>query len=280
MDAVLRQLTPARLFGLVSVALVLWGSQAHTGRYISPEHGAGYLLGILGGSLMLLLLVYPARKRARWLGFVGGVQGWFRAHMVLGIVGPLCILFHSNFSLGATNSNVALFCMLVVSTSGVAGRYFYSRIHHGLYGRKATLAEFQRDADRAREVAGRAPWLAAITERIVAEEESILRRGRTSGIAGRLVLGWVAMRARRRLKHEAAVVIRDEAVRSPVVARESAMLARSVGQYIDRRIDASRRVAEFSLYERLFSLWHVLHLPLFLMLLLAGIVHVIAVHVY
>jgi hypothetical protein len=39
-------------------------------------------------------------------------------------------------------------------------------------------------------------------------------------------------------------------------------------------------VAAFEAYERLFSLWHVLHLPLFFMLLIAGIVHVIAVNVY
>ena len=31
---------------------------------------------------------------------------------------------------------------------------------------------------------------------------------------------------------------------------------------------------------RLFSYWHVLHIPLFFMLLIAGIVHVIAVNMY
>jgi hypothetical protein len=39
-------------------------------------------------------------------------------------------------------------------------------------------------------------------------------------------------------------------------------------------------VVEFAAFERLFSLWHALHLPLFLMLLVAGVVHVVAVHVY
>lgn len=280
MDAVLRQLTAPRLFGVLVIALVAWGLQANTGRYLTPEHGVGYALGIVGGSLMLLLLLYPARKRARWLGFVGGVQGWFRAHMVLGVVGPLCVLFHSNFSLGATNSNVALVCMLVVSTSGVAGRYFYSRIHHGLYGRRATLAEFQRDAERARQVAGPAPWLADLTERIAAEEQAILERARTAGILARLGLGWRALAARRRLERLAAVLVGQEAARNPAVAREAPMLLASVRQYVGRRIDASRRVAEFEMYQRLFSLWHVLHLPLFFMLLLAGIVHVVAVHVY
>ena len=41
-----------------------------------------------------------------------------------------------------------------------------------------------------------------------------------------------------------------------------------------------RKVAELSSYEKLFSLWHILHLPLFFMLLVSGIVHVFAVHLY
>jgi hypothetical protein len=39
-------------------------------------------------------------------------------------------------------------------------------------------------------------------------------------------------------------------------------------------------VAEFESYERLFSVWHALHLPLIFMLLLAASVHIVAVHVY
>ena len=57
-------------------------------------------------------------------------------------------------------------------------------------------------------------------------------------------------------------------------------LQRTAYAYIENRISATRRVIELSAFERLFSLWHALHLPLFFMLLVAGIVHVIAVHVY
>ena len=39
-------------------------------------------------------------------------------------------------------------------------------------------------------------------------------------------------------------------------------------------------LAEFQAYERLFSLWHALHLPLIFMLLVAAVVHIVAVHVY
>jgi len=50
--------------------------------------------------------------------------------------------------------------------------------------------------------------------------------------------------------------------------------------YVDRRLAATRRVAEFDGYERLFSLWHSLHIPMIFVMVAAAIVHVIAVNVY
>jgi hypothetical protein len=91
----------------------------------NPVHG--YALGIAGGSAMLLLLLYPARKRVPRLAFLGSTRRWFQIHMVLGIAGPLLVLFHSNFTLGATNSNVALFCHARRSGQRVFGRYFYAQ---------------------------------------------------------------------------------------------------------------------------------------------------------
>jgi hypothetical protein len=41
-----------------------------------------------------------------------------------------------------------------------------------------------------------------------------------------------------------------------------------------------RRVCAFGAYERLFSIWHAISPAAVLMLLVAGIVHVIAVNVY
>jgi hypothetical protein len=41
-----------------------------------------------------------------------------------------------------------------------------------------------------------------------------------------------------------------------------------------------RRVAALQSYERLFSIWHVFHLPFFYMLVVAALIHVLAVHMY
>ena len=111
-----------------------------------PDEGVGYWLGIAGGTTLLFQLAYPLRKRSKSMRRMGSATSWFRLHMILGIVGPILILYHSNFSLGATNSNVALFTLLAVAASGVIGRYFYGRIHRGLYGTHADLTDLLTDA--------------------------------------------------------------------------------------------------------------------------------------
>jgi hypothetical protein len=40
------------------------------------------------------------------------------------------------------------------------------------------------------------------------------------------------------------------------------------------------RVAQFTAYERLFALWHVLHVPFVYLLVLTACFHVFAVHAY
>ena len=45
-------------------------------------------------------------------------------------------------------------------------------------------------------------------------------------------------------------------------------------------LHAVTRVAQFTAYSRLFSLWHVAHIPFVYLLVISAIVHVIAVHAY
>jgi len=276
-----RRVSLPGLFGLVTIALLWFGYAFPTEQYLNPQAGVGYALGILGGSSMLLLLLYPLRKRMRWLAFIGTTRRWFQAHMALGIVGPVLVLYHSNFSLGAVNSNVALFCMLVVSGSGLFGRYFYAHIHHGLHGRKATLAELKEHAERLRWVTTTVEFLPDLVARIDEEEERIVGASRRVPLLARPLASTLAGGlSRHRLRRYVSRVMRE-----PAPARESARARRthlqdSARQYVDDRLGAIRRVVEFEAYERLFSLWHALHLPLFLMLLIAGVVHVVAVHVY
>ena len=252
-----------------------------TERYLTPESGVGYALGIIGGSLMLLLLLYPARKRLPWLSFMGSIKAWFQVHMILGLIGPICILYHSNFSTGAINSNVALFCMLAVSGSGLVGRYFYTRIHHGLSERATTLAELQNNAERLKAVTLSVPFMPELLQRLLQEEQQLLRRVNSCPVLLRppvaFLLAAIASDKLTRYVHQS---LRMAIRQSAVLVSQQKRLERVARGYIRQRIGTTRELSEFQAYTQLFSLWHLLHLPLFFMLLIAGIVHVISVNVY
>ena len=264
--------------GLATLVL-LAGWVAPLGDYVTPRSGLGYALGIVGGSLMLVLLIYPARKRLPGLAAIGSARAWFQFHVVLGVVGPLCILYHSNYHLGATNSNVALVSMLVVAGSGLVGRYLYGRIYDVLDGQKATLAGLRAETERLKAEGGGAgrlvpelgPRLDA-AERRIARDLPVMPKVLSAAIACRL--------ERTSLHRYVHRTLRAVAIASPAIAKHRSSFTRAADRYADSRLTAARRVAEFESCERLFSFWHLLHLALFGLLLIAGVVHVIAVNVY
>ncbi len=282
MSVVVRHFSPVRAFTLAVIAALVWGFMGHLDRYITPDRGLGYTLGIVGGSMMLVLLMYPARKRAAWLKIFGGVPGWFQAHMTLGVVGPLLVLFHSNFSLGGTNSNVALFCMLLVSGSGLVGRYIYTRLHAGWDSHKSSLGELQATAEQLRKQTSTVTLLPNFLSAIDSEEQRLFRPAKSAvGVAlYPVTIGLRSALTRWRLEGQIRRMVIEAARQSPTLATHGARLTATAMSYATRRLDASRRVREHGVYVKLFSFWHFAHVPAFIMTLVAGIVHVISVTVY
>ena len=250
---------------------------------IDPKDGLGYWLGILGGSMMLVLIVYPLRKRIRALRFLGRTAHWFQLHMVLGIVGPILVLYHSNFSLGSFNSRIALYCMLLVAGSGVIGKYLYAHIHNGLYGGKASLKELRANLSQSLE---QSHGLATLLPSLASRLEELATEAQGCSVTGSLSLRttlkwslkkhvvWISLlrQANRELEAHAAI--------SPAVQRDFPKLKKACAAYIRKFVQMTSRVAQYTLFERLSSLWHVLHMPLFFMMVLSALIHVLAVHMY
>src|SRR2546421_12972962 len=80
--------TPRGIFSVIAAAALILGWILPTHRYITPQRGVGYWLGIVGGSMMLILLLYSGVKRAPCFNFLGPGLAGFRFNMVLGILGP------------------------------------------------------------------------------------------------------------------------------------------------------------------------------------------------
>ena len=249
---------------------------------VDPE-GLGYWLGVAGASLMATLLLYPLRKRLRWMRVLGPTKHWFRMHMIFGVLGPVLILYHCNFSLGSVNDTVALACTLLVAGSGLVGRYLYMKIHVDLDGHRTTLREL---SERAQISAAQSSEIRALVpnllERITTYDERVLAP-HEGGLATLTLPLHLAVATRWRafvLRRFARVTLRKQARKSAVVAAQRKRLVATTSRFIDDHLRCVRRVAELRSYERLFSLWHVFHLPFFYMLVVAALIHVLAVHMY
>jgi hypothetical protein len=269
-------------YGAVCLALLI-GWLARGEEYIIAKSGTGYLLGILGGLTMLMLLLYPLRKKMRFMHNFGSPKHWFRVHMIMGIIGPVLIIFHTNFKFGSINSTVVLVLMILVTLSGLVGRYIYIKIHYGLYGKRATLEglrdEREANCNSLTVVLGYAPKL---RQRLQVFEATVMTppTGVMQSIKRLLIVnlwrGWTHLMLMIVLRKALKVV----AKRSGWIATEKRQHAEIARRRIRTHLDLVRKIAEFGFYEKLFSLWHLFHLPLFIMLVIAGIIHVFAVHMY
>jgi len=265
------------------VAALYWGWSIRDEGYLTAESGPGYALGIVGGSLMLLLLLYPLRKRVRGMRRWLHVRHWFRIHMLFGILGPVFILLHSGFRLGSTNGSVALVSMLIVAFSGLIGRYFYSKIHYGLYGSRANFEELKLSSEVGMLRMGfMLEFSPALSRRVQSFHAAAMAPSMNvvHGILRILLMGlwtrWAYFSISSRLSHALDL----EAQRRGWTRKMRDKQARIARRHLSSYLSIARKVVELNFYERLFSLWHVLHLPLFVMLVITGVGHVIAVHMY
>ena len=272
---------------LLTALIIVFGWLIRDEGILSAESGLGYGLGIIGCSLMLLLLTYSLRKRLSLLRRFLPVKFWFRLHMAFGIVGPLCILYHSNFHLGSLNSTVALVCMLLVAGSGIVGRYFYNRIHFGLYGEKIKLQQALEDfkvlKSEISQLVVNAKQQQFCDKLFHAVEELVSAHRASSSM-----LGFV--RARRKARHIEQALSkfivnlqqRKNSQEQSLAASTTslAVVNRDIGDSYAVLVAILHKLPGLQLFEKLFSLWHVVHIPIFILMIITAVTHVVVVHMY
>ncbi len=247
-----------------------------------PGVGFGYYLGLVGGVMMLLMLLYPVRKHMQLARSWGPLRYWFMLHMIFGIGGPVLVLFHSTFHVKSLNAGVALYSMLLVAASGIIGRFIYKRIHHGLYGRKSNLEELQQAVDANQnkmskvnavlmEATGISEKLKQFRIKAIDQQRGLLVRAWKF-----MTLGWrrrnLAAKSRQELRRAVTHLANSQGWNMQQQEQHYQEVSRDAEEYLR----AVQQAAQFSSYERLFRLWHILHSPFVWLLGISGIVHVIA----
>jgi len=253
----------------------------------------GYNLGLAGGLMMLTLLLYPLRKRWKFIENLGFLPTWFKWHMVLGILGPLTIVFHSTYHVyipfihptGSINAAVAMYCMLLVSGSGTFGRFFYTKIHHGLYGRQANLNELRAEMEQTGDVKSLFNFAPNVEKALEDFRGRAEKYGKESGygFVNFVKVGLEASSLVRKLSQELREAMRTQAREHNFNAQQLASMETMYQEYREKLVAylrAVRDTAQFHTYERLFSWWHIFHIPLVYMMVFSAFYHVYAVHAY
>ncbi|MDI6880655.1 MAG: hypothetical protein QMC95_14865 [Desulfitobacteriaceae bacterium] len=90
-------------------------------------------MGIWGTLFIVLALTYSWRKRwGRW----GKLRLWLRFHMIMASSGAALILWHTGLRFHNVWGWLATGLLLVISASGVSGRYIYMEINREMARRR------------------------------------------------------------------------------------------------------------------------------------------------
>ncbi|MDH4289638.1 MAG: hypothetical protein OEV65_12895 [Aquincola sp.] len=252
-------------------------------QWIKANDNISYWIAVTGGSMMLILFSYPLRKYVRFMQGLGKVKWWFWFHLSLGIAGPWLILVHSTFRVGSLNAGVALYSMCIVVASGVVGRFIYVRVHRGLDGQRMSLDELRKRARLVEtDARSRLHFAPKVEAALLAFEErelhaepnwpTHLRQVTLLPVMQRITYLRCMLEVRRTLRSLAS----EQEWRDSDLVRRDKKSRKLVWRYLDAVV----RVAQYTAYERVFSLWHLAHLPFIYLLVISAVVHVIAVHAY
>ncbi|MCB9669195.1 MAG: hypothetical protein H6736_13970 [Alphaproteobacteria bacterium] len=225
----------------------------------------GLLAGLLGTFLMVVMMLYSVRKWLNFLAFmefVGSMQWWLRFHIVCGVMGPVFIILHGAMKMPTGSVGIAFWCMILVSGSGIFGRYLFGHFPRAAAGRRM-------DLKHARES------LTDLRAQLVAET-----RDATGDQIGQAIL--MARELHDEPSTFVGLVMLDAEIRrrSDVV---KALLWRAGlprGVYnrarstLVKQLKMKRSLASWEVAKRLFKYWHIFHQPLAIAMYLLATIHI------
>ena len=219
-------------------------------------HPFGHWLGIIGTLFMVMTeLLYSIRKRTRLLNRAGPVRAWLSFHIFTGIVGPFLVLMHTGLHFRGLAGFTMMLTILIV-ISGFVGRYLYAALQ------RAGLQSEDSYASSVDKIAGARAAIQLYEEewpaRVRAIEKIWLRQNESRPD---FLAPWNQFRMRQRLQR---------------LEGERTALDQQLSRYLQEKQRLEANLGRNANYQRLFRLWHLVHVPLGITLFVAIAIHIIA----
>ena len=259
-----------RRIGIVLAAVSIASYLAYSST-TRPHGGSamGLTYGVIALALVVLLALFGRRKRA-YRSKVGTLEGWLQAHIALGLLVLLIVLFHTGFRFNDAVAVSAFVVLVLVVASGIVGAVLYSTVPR-------LLTDVGGDLE-AEELATQLNGLATGIERLASNRSEAFRavaQELVSEAAPQRLAGW-------RLLAKGRPGSRDR-IDSPDWKRSIARVPGDEQEPLGRMMVLARQRRELELrllyrqrYKNLLDVWLWLHLPLTFVLIILIAAHVVA----
>ncbi len=229
----------------------------------SPAGTIGLLYGLVGTACMMIgVSMYIARKRVPLLKKFGPLNSWLQVHIFLCTIGPFFILLHTSFKFGGVVA-IAFWSMTFVAASGIFGKYVFSHLPKTIQGNLRTLDSVKSQKGTLMKAIARD---AGIRTSELRKELGIAPPREPRGVAHAFFLAVsydLTSRVRRRRIRR---FLRQQNVPDKV--------RKWIGKLLSEQITLEQQVVLLRPFQRVFHLWHLMHLPLSLLMLVIVILHI------
>ncbi len=267
-----------------------------------PSKRIWHPIGWIGSAMMAVMMLYSLRKRISALGSFGSMRHWLSAHMFLGIMGPVLVTLHTTFKFHGLIAT-SFWCMTVTMVFGILGRYIYVQIPRSITGAELGVKEIEKSVEELDGELGRYLSLANIsnllgelgirdTGRIMASinrDAAYLNKGHITGF-----LKEIGAPEEKKTNANPLIALffmmwtdvmnYFKTYRINLILKTRYSLSRASREEIisllKKKAALIRRRNLLSTSQRLLHHWHVLHVPLAIVMFLIMFIHIIVYYVF
>lgn len=229
----------------------------------NPAGFIGHGLGVLG-SLMIIVGVisYSIRKRYHRLGKTGKLRNWLSFHIFLCSLGPFLVILHTTFRLTGIIA-IAFWSMIIVVASGVFGRYVYVRIPKTPEGHFLNVQQLHEQRNE----------LIQAFSRLIPQHEPVLQEMNIRMQVPRLLrpsqaLTWA-------LSQDMLSFRRNQKWKQVSHQHRLTGEQADAGEKLVRSLQRNgQQIALLQPFQKMFTYWHVMHVPLAMVMFVILIIHV------
>jgi hypothetical protein len=220
-------------------------------------------IGIIGSAMIIIgVMTYSSRKRLRALWKLGSLSVWLEFHIVLCLVGPVLVVYHTTFKAGGAAA-ISLWSMLAVAGSGIIGRFLYVQIPRNIRGAELTGEELGQRMESLR--ANLLSTEAGARAMTIIDEQ--FKHVETPATLGATISTMVQLRS---IRHKTLKEIDSSLHRRQM----DPALTREIRTNATERISLYQKAILLKQVERVFFYWHAIHLPFTVIMFITLAAHV------